>query len=255
MIRIYGATDRGCVRTTNQDAFTYKIIDEETAFAVVCDGMGGEKGGHIASARAVEVISMALTRSLNAQTPVSSIKSMLIAAISAANAVIYETAQADPELKGMGTTVVALVIREDTLCLAHAGDSRAYQFAERALCAHRLTHDHSVVQLLLDNGEITEREARVHPKRNYITRALGVERNIDVEYYEQYFRVGRLLLCSDGLYNYAPPDDHLDLITSCVSEQDLWLLIDEANKAGGPDNITAVIVVKETKPRRAGGKT
>ena len=145
------------------------------------------------------------------------------------------------------------VYKRQTLCIAHAGDSRAYQFNPRALCAHQLTKDHSVVQLLVDSGQITPSEARTHPKRNYITRALGVEREVETEYMEKHFQEGRLLFCSDGLYNYAPPEEHLDLITTCCSEQDLYLLIDEANKAGGRDNITAVILVKSPDRTRRGG--
>ena len=244
MIRIFGGTDRGCVRLTNQDAYVYEKVGEDRAYVVLCDGMGGENGGHIASSRAVEIIGQALSRALAAQTPVSSMQSVMTSAVSAANAVIFEMAAADPELRGMGTTVVAAAILGDTLCLAHAGDSRAYLISERLHIPRKLTRDHSVVQLLVDSGEITEEEARRHPKRNYITRALGVERTVELEYMEQHFASGRLLLCTDGLYNYAPPEEHIDLITTCESEQDLFLLIDEANKAGGPDNITAVIAAK-----------
>ncbi len=253
MIQIYGATDRGRVRPVNQDAFAYKKIDDTTAIVILCDGMGGEKGGHVASAKAVEIISGALSRSVNQSTPVESVKSSLISALSAANAVIYDMAQKDPDLKGMGTTVVAAVLKENTLCIAHAGDSRAYQFHPKALRAHQLTKDHSVVQLLVDSGKITPTEARNHPKRNYITRALGVEREVEVEYMEKHFQEGRLLFCSDGLHNYAPPEEHLDLIMTCCSEQDLYLLIDEANKAGGRDNITAVILVKSPDKAKTGG--
>ena len=95
--------------------------------------------------------------------------------------------------------------------------------------------------MLVESGEISEEEARQHPKRNYITRALGVEAAVEMEYAEYAYASGRLLLCTDGLYNYAPPEEHVDLIMTCENEQDIFLLIDEANKAGGPDNITAVI--------------
>lgn len=244
MIKIYGGTDKGRVRATNQDAFAYELIDDNTAYVVLCDGMGGESGGHIASAKAVEIISQALARGLTPTLPIGSAKALLTTAVSAANAVIFDMAVADEALRGMGTTVVAAVLRDDTLCIAHAGDSRVYHITERLKLAKRLTRDHSVVQLLVDSGEITESEARVHPKRNYITRALGVERNLELEYMEQHFSCGHLLFCSDGLYNYAPPEEHIDLITTCASEQDLFLLIDEANKASGADNITAIIVSK-----------
>lgn len=244
MIRIYGATDQGQVRAVNQDAYVYEVVDANTAYAVLCDGMGGENGGHIASSRAVEIIGQALGRGLSGQPPASSIKPMMISAITAANAVVYEMGANDENLRGMGTTVVAVVVRDDLLCITHAGDSRAYFIAPDAAQASRITRDHSVVQLLVESGEITETEARSHPKRNYITRALGVERVVELDYAEHSFPAGRVLLCSDGLYNFAPPENHLDLIGTCASEQDVFLLIDEANKAGGPDNITAVIIAK-----------
>lgn len=244
MIRIYGGTDRGRVRATNQDAYAYKVLGEKGAYAVLCDGMGGEKGGHIASAKAVEIISQALERAISTQPEDASPRAMLISAVAAANAVIYDMASKDENLRGMGTTVVAVVVRGDRVFVVHAGDSRAYLVQGRAAAPKQLTRDHSVVQLLVDSGEITEKEARSHPKRNYITRALGVERTVEAEYMEQQFTGGRLLLCSDGLYNYAPPEEHIDLIVTCETEQDIFLLIDEANKAGGPDNITAVIIVK-----------
>ncbi|WP_368233272.1 Stp1/IreP family PP2C-type Ser/Thr phosphatase [Anaerotruncus rubiinfantis] len=244
MIRIFAGTDKGRVRPINQDAFVYEVLDDNTAYAVLCDGMGGESGGHIASSKAVEIIGQALSRGLNAHPLASSVKPMLISAITAANAVIFEMSENDKNLRGMGTTVVAAVVRDDLLCIAHAGDSRAYLFAQDTGKLRRLTRDHSVVQLLVDNGEITEEEAKKHPKRNYITRALGVERMIELEYSETPFAAGRLLLCSDGLYNFAPPEEHLDLVGTCASEQDVFLLIDEANKAGGSDNITAVIIAK-----------
>ena len=242
MTRIYGGTDKGRVRATNQDAFVYEVLDEHTAYAVLCDGMGGENGGHIASSKAVEVISQALGRGLAQKA--ADVKATLVSALSAANAVVYSMAAADEALSGMGTTVVAAVLRDGMLFAAHVGDSRLYSLAEGSQRLERLTRDHSVVQLLLDSGEITEEEARTHPKRHYITRALGVEREVDPEYMERAFAGGRLLLCSDGLYNYAPPEEHIDLIATCASEQDIFLLIDEANKAGGPDNITAIVVAK-----------
>lgn len=244
MMKIYGGTDKGCVRATNQDAYLFEVIDDSTAYAVLCDGMGGENGGHIASGRAVEIIGQALSRGLLSHPSPASIKSMAISAVSAANAVIFEMAGANKSLKGMGTTVVLAVVCGDLLCVAHAGDSRAYFIPEHEGASRKLTRDHSVVQLLVDSGEITVEQARVHPKRNYITRALGVEREVELEYMEHPFSAGRVLLCSDGLYNYAPPEEHLDLITTCAGEQDVFLLIDEANKAGGTDNITAVIIAK-----------
>lgn len=243
LLRIYGGTDEGCVRPVNQDAYVCEVLDDETAYVVLCDGMGGG-GGHIASSRTVEIIGHAVARALTTHTPAASIQALFTSAASAASAVIYDLAQQDRALAGMGTTVVILIVRDDMAYIAHAGDSRVYEIIGDPPYARRLTKDHSMVQQLVDVGRITEAEARVHPKRNLITRAVGVEREVRLEYMEQPFVKGRLLLCSDGLYNFAPPEEHVDLITGCASDQDLFLLIDEANKAGGADNITAVIVAK-----------
>lgn len=247
MIRIFGATDQGQVRTMNQDAFVYEVIDENTAYAVLCDGMGGENGGQVASNKSVEIIGAAISRALKPTPSPSSIKSIFLSAVTAANAVLCDMGEADEDLKGMGTTVVAAIVMDDMLYLTHAGDSRAYMLKDtpKGELLEQLTKDHSVVQLLLDGGEITEEEALTHPKRNYITRALGVTREIDAEYTEVPFASGsRVLLCSDGLYNFAVPHTHMDLIRSCESEQDLFFLVDEANKMGGRDNITAIIIAK-----------
>ena len=244
MIRIYGGTDQGCVRAVNQDAFTFQVIDDHTAYAVLCDGMGSEAGGHLASARTVEIFSQAISRGLSSGTPTSSYRSVLVSAAAAANAVIRDLAASQEAYRGMGTTVVAGIIKDDMLYLGHAGDSRVYYLNKESTALYQLTHDHSVVQMLVDSGEITPEEARVHPKRNLITRALGVEPSVELEYGEQPFVEGRLLFCSDGLYNYAPPELHADLIATCECEQDIFLLIDEANKVGGPDNITALVAVK-----------
>lgn len=243
MIRIYGGTDEGCVRPVNQDAYMCEQLSEDTAYVILCDGMGGA-GGHIASSRSVEIIGQAISRGLTAHTPAASMNALLKTAASAANAVIYDLSHKEEKLRGMGTTVVIAVLRDDMVYIGHVGDSRIYGVWGEPPQIGRLTKDHSMVQQLVDMGRITEEEARLHPKRNLITRALGVEPEVQLEYTEHPFVKGRLLLCSDGLYNYAPPERHLDLINTCASEQDVFLLIDEANKAGGADNITAVIVAK-----------
>lgn len=243
-MRIFGGTDQGCVREVNQDAYTFQLVDENTGFVILCDGMGSDAGGHVASSRAAEIVSQAITRGLSSGMPATSYRSLLISAAAAANAVIREMAAGEESYTGMGTTLVAGILQHDTLYLGHAGDSRVYYLNRENTTLYQLTKDHSVVQMLVDSGEITAAEARVHPKRNLITRALGVEASIELEYSELPFADGRLLFCSDGLYNYAPPEEHADLIATCENEQDVYLLIDEANKAGGPDNITAVIVAK-----------
>ena len=222
-------TDTGLIRHENQDAFGFAQLPGGYAVAVVA-------GGSIASTVAVETFIRTLTETGHSGHTDRAVQE----AVRAANAAIRQRAAGHPELKSMGTTLVSALVKGDKVLISNVGDSRAY-LCESGAAPRRLTRDHSVVQMLVESGEISEEEARQHPKRNYITRALGVEAAVELEYVECAYTSGRLLLCTDGLYNYAPPEEHVDLIMTCESEQDIFLLIDEANKVGGPDNITAVI--------------
>ena len=181
-MKIVAKTDKGLVRENNQDAYAVGELPGEVAWAVVCDGMGGAAGGNIASALAVKVISDKITSSYNEKMRDSSIKNLLDSAITAANIEVYDMAYSRPDLKGMGTTVVAVVVRDNVAHIAHAGDSRAYIVNKDGV--EQITVDHSLVQNLVDRGEITKEEAEHHPNKNVITRALGVDKRIDVDFSE-----------------------------------------------------------------------
>ena len=168
-MKIVAKTDKGLVRENNQDAYAVGELPGEVAWAVVCDGMGGAAGGNIASALAVKVISDKITSSYNEKMRDSSIKNLLDSAITAANIEVYDMAYSRPDLKGMGTTVVAVVVRDNVAHIAHAGDSRAYIVNKDGV--EQITVDHSLVQNLVDRGEITKEEAEHHPNKNVITRA------------------------------------------------------------------------------------
>ncbi len=238
---IYGNTDKGLKREINEDAFKFEIISNDLSFAVVCDGMGGAIGGEIASGKAVEYISNSLKNGLKPNMKNSSVRYLIEAAITTANALIFDESQKDDMLKGMGTTVVIAVINNNTLHIAHAGDSRAYLL--RGDDFHRLTVDHSVVQSLVDHGKLTEDEAKVHPNKNIITRALGVEKDIIADLSEVYLQIGDiLLLCTDGLNNYVE-ENNIKNILKDSAEFAPDKLIECANKGGGGDNITAVTLL------------
>ncbi len=240
-MQIYSRTDIGKKRSSNQDAFFAGELANGAVFAIVCDGMGGANAGNVASETAVKVISDYILRSYRKDMDSFKIERMLQNAVKSANIDIYDMAQKDVLLSGMGTTVVAALIKDDELSIAHIGDSRAY-FANEALV--QLTRDHSIVQTLLETGKITPEDAKVHPEKNVITRALGVEKDIIVD--TNTFSFGEeniLLLCTDGLTGYAEPDAILNILKSDVSAS-ADSLVNLALEGGGGDNVTVVVLAR-----------
>lgn len=231
------------MRRTNQDAYAAGEITGNVVWAVVCDGMGGANGGNIASQTAVKVISEKISNNLVKGMNSASIKSVLNTAIYKANLNVFDMAKSIEALSGMGTTVVAAVICDDVLHLAHAGDSRAYIINKDGV--RQITKDHSIVQHMVEIGQITQEEAKVHPKKNVITRALGVEETIKIDYNELPFEDGDILmLCTDGLSNYIEPGQIIDILNSSNFYEFSDNLVDAANKNGGGDNITVVVIAK-----------
>ena len=179
-MKIYCKTDTGKTRDVNQDAYLAHILDEDTAFAVVCDGMGGAKAGNIASTLAAKTIYDYVLRSWQSDMNDTQIKNLLCSAVMSANVEVYDAAQRDEELNGMGTTVVVTIMNNDFAYIVHVGDSRAYLLRDDLLS--QITIDHSMVQKMIESGELTAEEARLHPKKNVITRALGVDENVNIDY-------------------------------------------------------------------------
>lgn len=242
---IYGASDIGRVRSSNQDSFITGKMSDSVSFVVVCDGMGGANGGNIASEIATNVISEHIKSAYRDNMGSNSIRYLLMSAVIAANAEIYDRAQEDETLLGMGTTVVAVIVVDNSAHIVHVGDSRAYIVSPNNI--EQITHDHSVVQSMLDNGEITEQEARKHPNRNVITRALGVRDKVDVDYDEiSLSEYDILLICTDGLTNFVEDKKIAKIIKKNKISEYPNVLIDTANNNGGGDNITVVTLsVKE----------
>jgi len=241
-LQIFSKTDRGRVRTDNQDAYFAGKITDDSVFAVVCDGMGGANAGNVASELAVRHISEYVIRSYRDGMDMTDTEKTLKNAIVSANISLYDKAVNNAELAGMGTTAVAAFVKDGTAVIAHVGDSRIYLVNGEI---KQLTRDHSVVQSLIESGKITPEDAKVHPRKNVITRALGAEENVAVDSDCLNLSNGdTLLLCSDGLTNFLDDKDILKVFQnndiSAVAER----LVEEANENGGGDNITVVTVTK-----------
>lgn len=241
-MKIASKTDVGKERTNNQDSFVAGPIGENSAWAVVCDGMGGANGGNIASSLAIKTISDTLISSFRTNMSDNSIRLLFESAFNAANIKIFNRALEDESLKGMGTTAVSVVVSNETAHIAHVGDSRCYLYRNKEIT--QITRDHSIVQSMLEQGEIDKNQAKHHPRKNIITRAMGVKREIELEYNEISVLKGDiLLLCSDGLTNFAEDEKIAEIIETVSFENIPENLVNEANNNGGGDNITAVLLL------------
>lgn len=243
-MKIIGETHQGIVRNSNQDSFAFGDFSEGSCWAVVCDGMGGVNGGNIASSTAVKTIAESFCQSYRKEMNGNSIKNLMQTAVYHANYLVFTRAEAEEELTGMGTTVVAAIIADGKACIMHIGDSRAYLITKGEI--RQITRDHSIVQMMVDNGQITPDQAKEHPRKHIITRAIGVEENVEPDYDEVEFgEEDILLLCSDGLTNYAEDDDIYRLATQGGFEGIADRLIQLANQNGGGDNITVLAIARK----------
>ncbi len=241
-MKIYSQIDIGKERTLNQDAFFAGELSQDIAFAVVCDGMGGANAGDIASQTAVKTISEYIINSYRKKMSIGDFTKVLKNALTSANITLFEMAKNQENLNGMGTTAVVVVVKENEITYAHIGDSRLYLIDDEL---KQLTRDHSIVQTLIETGKITPEDAVKHPRKNVITRALGVESDVVIDTAEMLLKEGdTLLLCTDGLTNFVTPD----LILKTFKENDISLvpqtLVNLANEGGGGDNITVVTLTK-----------
>lgn len=242
MINVFSKTDIGRVRKVNQDAVKTEVISDNLAWSVVCDGMGGQAGGDIASNIAVIMISKFLSDNLSELKTSDEIKSVIYEAVSSANQAIYLKSEKDKNLKSMGTTVIVCVVSMNKLYVAHMGDSRAYLISDDEIT--QITTDHSMVQEMLDNGKLTIEEARNHPQKNIITRALGVNPEIKLEYNTIDIQKGNIILsCTDGLTNTVEEQDIYNICKKCNNKEEaVGKLISKGNKNGGNDNITVSLI-------------
>lgn len=236
----YGITDAGCVRQQNQDAFAVKKLEGSRMLCVVCDGMGGARSGDIASELAVSVFIDELSRRLEGET--ASYEAVLKSAAELANEAIFMKACQDSDCLGMGTTLVAALISGKEAYLINIGDSRAYHISQGRIT--QITRDHSLVADMIMRGDITAQEARIHPGKNLITRAVGTETDVESDFFVEKLASGDIiLLCSDGLTNVLTDEEILDkLYEASAADEACRLLLKLAKARGAPDNVTAVIV-------------
>ena len=239
----WGLSDIGRVRAQNQDAFRIEELDRHTILAVVCDGMGGAKSGNIASRLAIDVFVDEVKNSYKNSMTQEQIGQLLQNAVKLANFTVYDQARQFEDFAGMGTTLVAALLSGKIATVVNVGDSRCYHITHSDI--RRVTVDHSVVQMMVDRGELTAEEARNYPGRNYITRAVGTEPTVESDLFA--IRVERgdaLLLSSDGLHNEVDDQEILfEVVHGVNNDNCCQRLLDIANMRGSPDNVTSVLVM------------
>ena len=256
-VKVVVLSDLGNIRTNNEDiGMFFRIADEEIRkekgyLFVVADGMGGHQAGEVASRLAAETISQEYFN----QNENGSIEKNLHKAFLAANKKIYSMASSNPQYRGMGTTCTSLVVKDQQIYFAHAGDSRAYILQNNSIT--RITEDHTYVQELVNRGDISADEAETHPKRNILTNAMGTKPDLRVDTGKSalpFLENNRLLLCSDGLYDYIKDNELADILSTKPLHEAASYMIEQAKKRGGHDNITVVLAEKISTDNESAAK-
>ena len=239
----WALTDQGCVRKQNQDTYKTVQLDKNTLLAVVCDGMGGAKSGNVASQLTADVFCQEVERSWSPSHNRDKISQILQAAVKLANMTVYDQSRQIEEFDGMGTTLVGVLIQGKTATVVNVGDSRAYRIDRMGI--RQITKDHSVVQLMVDRGELTAEMARTYPGKNLITRAIGTEPTVMTDVFHVELEKGDcLLLCSDGLSNMMDDQEILFEVAHGVNKQlCCQRLLDIVKGRGAPDNVTSVLIM------------
>lgn len=236
-----GNSDIGRLRSENQDDYDFGIFDDGTSWAVVCDGMGGANGGQLASSMVVDIVSKKIKLCYNKSMSANSFEHIFHSSIVTANVCVHDRAYFDEELKGMGTTIVAAIVKDNVACIAHVGDSRIYKISEDSI--EQLTKDHSLAQEMLDSGQITAEQFENYPRKNIITRAVGVGERVDIDFnFVDLAENEALLLCSDGLSGLLSTEEILSIYNQTEFSSLADKYIEIANEKGGYDNITVVIM-------------
>ena len=242
-MQVWSCTDTGVARQQNQDCYHLELLREGGfALCAVCDGMGGARAGNIASETAcrsfIEETRLALKPSMSDRA----IRHTLAGAVRLANTKVFDLSRSSAEYYGMGTTLVGGIVMPDRAVIVNVGDSRGYLIGDEGI--QRVTRDHSLVEDLLARGELSQEEAKHHPKRNLITRALGTEIEVEGDLFSLELEPGQfVLLCTDGLTNIVEEQEILyEILHGGDVEQACTRLVDMANRRGGPDNITVVLI-------------
>lgn len=244
-MQVWGITDVGLVRKDNQDAYAVKETNCGHTVCVVCDGMGGTAGGKQASYIAVDTYVKELEKVLTPEMTQQQLREASSFAVSLANRAVREAAQQSEEFQNMGTTLVAAISYGGGAVVSNVGDSRAYHITQEAIV--RVTRDHSLVESMVERGDITAEEARRHPNRNLITRALGPDAQIECDGYICPMEPGEfLLLCSDGLVDTVTDQEMLEEVNRGeTGEACLARLLEISKSRGAKDNVTAVLMRKD----------
>lgn len=242
-MQCWGLTDPGCVRQQNQDVYQIEKLDGSSMLCLVCDGMGGAKSGNVASSLAADVFVQEVRRNWKHGLSEERVDQILQSAVKLANFTVFDQAQQFEEFNGMGTTLVAALVHGKRATIIHVGDSRAYAITREGI--RQLTRDHSVVQMMLERGELTPEQARSYPGKNLITRAIGTEGIIQSDLTHLTLERGdSLLLCSDGLSNTMDEQEILFEVVHGVNKQYCCQrLLDIAKNRGAPDNVTSVFIL------------
>ncbi|MGN0679149.1 MAG: Stp1/IreP family PP2C-type Ser/Thr phosphatase [Oscillospiraceae bacterium] len=246
-MKIFTKTDIGLERKENQDCVWGEMLSKTACAAVLCDGMGGESEGGAASKMAVDIISKRIRENFNENMSANSIRNLLVTAAAAANSSVWDTSRLQVH-QVMGTTCVVAIVFGGMAYILNIGDSRAYHLFVDGddECIRQITKDHSRVQQLMDRGEITEEQAKNHPERNKITRAVGAEANVIPDYYELPLNDGdMILMCSDGLSSYGDDMDILDICFDNRPDDCCGKLVRYANGNGGKDNISVAFILNK----------
>ena len=241
-MRSWGITDTGLVRRENQDSYDVRTVSSYTS-AVVCDGMGGTAGGRVASSIAVETFQREMERLLQKDMSLQQIAQAADYTVALANDAIRAAAAENEEYQHMGTTLVCALAREEQVVIVNVGDSRAYHINGEGI--RQVSRDHSLVEVLVERGELTPEEAKRHPQRNLITRALGPDASVLTDnFYVEWKQGDFLLLCSDGLVNTVSDQEILFEVTRHGEpETCLARLLELSRRRGAPDNVTAVLLM------------
>ena len=242
-MQTWGITDPGCVRTQNQDTYQIEQLDRHTTLCIVCDGMGGARSGNVASSLAVDVFIQEIRNTFKSNMAEEDRDQMLQSAVKLANFTVYDQAQQFEDFYGMGTTLVAALIQNKSVTVVNVGDSRAYLVNKDDI--RRITTDHSLVQMMVDRGELSKERARTYPGKNYITRAVGTEATVQCDIFHLDVERGDcILLCSDGLTNTMDDQEILFEVVHGVNKEECCQhLLDIAKSRGAPDNVTGVMAL------------
>ena len=239
----WGLTDPGCVRQQNQDTFQIEKLDRNSLLCVVCDGMGGAKAGNVASQLAADVFVQEVERSWMPGQNRDRSSQILQTAVRLANMTVFDQSRQIEEFEGMGTTLVGVLVQGKTVTVVNVGDSRAYKIDRMGI--RQITKDHSLVQLMVDRGELTPEMARTYPGKNLITRAVGTEPTIMTDVFQLEVEKGDcLLLCSDGLSNMMDDQEILFEVAHGVNKHLCCeRLLEIVTGRGAPDNVTSVLIM------------